>query len=163
MKSRAKVICLAAVAWSFLLLAADPKPGSSPLNQEAMSAGPVGSGTNVTSVMYFDPPNEQQIKVRLSGAEMSSLPGAMYDVKKLKIERFGEDGKLQAVAVAPECIYAPMDGVANSDGPLELTMEDGKMRLQGQGFQWQQEQSLLVISNRVHTIIKMGNWKLTTP
>lgn len=122
-----------------------------------------GSGTNLTSVIYCDPPHEQQVKARLTGAEMSSLPGALYDVRRLKIETFYTNGAPQAVAKAPQCIYAPLDNVANSSGHLELDLDQGRIRVQGEGFLWRQNESSLVISNKQVTKIKMGTWKLITP
>ena len=154
MKSGAKKLFFAAAAWSFLLLAAAARA----------QLLPMGSGTNLSSVMYFEPPNEQHVEMRLSGSEMSPLPGvALYDVKKLKIEKFGLDGRLEAVAESPECMYAPLDGVASSPGHLDLSLQGGKIHLQGEGFLWQQNDQSLVVSNQVRTVIKMGTWKLITP
>ena len=154
MTSGAKKLFFAAAALSFLLLAAEARA----------QLLPMGSGTNLSSVMYFEPPYEQQVEVRLSGTEMSPLPGvALYDVKKLKIEEYGKDGKLQAVAQTPDCVYAPLDGVASSPGHLDLSLDGGKIHLQGEGFLWQRNDQLLIVSNQVHTVIKMGTWKLTTP
>ena len=124
----------------------------------------MGSGTNLSTVMYFEPPNDQHIEMRMSGSEMSPLPGvALYDVKNLKIEKYQLDGKLEAVAEAPECVYAPLDGVASSAGHLELTLGGGKIRTQSDGFLWQRDEQSLNFSNHVHTVIKMGTWKPTTP
>jgi hypothetical protein len=124
---------------------------------------PMGSGTNLSLVMYFEPPDEQKVKVRMSSAEMTPLPGATYDVKTLKIEKFSLTGRLEAVVQAPACTYSPLDAVASSPGPLALTLDDGKIHVAGEGFLWQQNDTTLIISNRVRTVINMGNWKLTTP
>ena len=124
---------------------------------------PVSSGTNLSTVIYCDPPHEQQVKARLSGAQMSSLPGTLYDVKKLRIETFGTNGAPEAVVEAPQCIYAPLDGVANSPGHLDMTLDDGRIHVQGEGFLWHQNEYSLIISNQQRTVIKMGTWKLTTP
>ena len=43
---------------------------------------PVSSGTNFSTVVYCDPPYEQQVKARLSGAEMVSLPGTFIRRQK---------------------------------------------------------------------------------
>lgn len=130
---------------------------------QVLPAGTVGSATNISSVMYFEPPHEQAVKMRLTSAEMAPLPGAMYDVKKLKIESFFVDGKLEGVAEAPRCTYAPQDLIASSSGPLQLSLRDGKIRTQGEGFLWQGGESSLYISNKVHTVIRVGDWKLITP
>jgi hypothetical protein len=153
MRPGAKKPYFAAMALAGLLLAADAQA----------QFIPVRSGTNFSAVIYCEPPHEQQVKERLSGAEMSSLPGTLYDVKELRIETFGTNGAPVAVVEAPQCIYAPLDGEANSPGHLEMNLDDGKIRVQGEGFLWQQNESSLVISNQQRTVIKMGAWKLTTP
>lgn len=123
----------------------------------------LGYATNFSSVAYFEPPNEQQVKIRLSGAEASPLPGTLFDLKKMKVEKFGADGKLEAVVLAPRCIYAPLDGVATSAGHLELQSGDGKFRVEGDGFLWVQNDSSLVISNHVRSVIKAGTLKFLAP
>jgi hypothetical protein len=153
-KAGTKMLFFAGLGSAWLLLPASARAQTMP----------VGSGTNLSSVMYFEPPHEQQIKVRLSGAEMSPLPGvALYDVKKLKIEKFNTNGILEAVAEAPQCTYAPLDETASSPGHLDLTLGGGKIRVHGEGFLWQENTQSLIISNRQQTLINMGNWKLTTP
>jgi len=111
-----------------------------------------------TSDMYFEPPHDQQVKMRLSGASASPLPGGLLDVKSLKVEVFNTNGVSQLVALAPQCTYAPLDGVASSAGRLELQTGDGKFRVAGDGFLflWRQGQSTLAISNHVQTAIESG-------
>ena len=115
---------------------------------------PAGRATDFTSDSYFEPPHEQQVKVRLSGAEASPLPGGLLDVKKLKVETFNTAGRTELVVRAPQCTYAPLDGVASSAGHLELRSGDGKFRVEGDGFLWRQNESSLTISNRVRTVIE---------
>jgi hypothetical protein len=138
---------LAAVA--FILLAADARAQSLPL----------GYATNFSSVAYFEPPNEQQVKMKLSGAEAKPLPGTLFDLKKMRVEKFAADGRLEAVVEAPHCIYAPLDGVASSAGHLDFKSGDGKFRVEGDGFLWQQNESSLVISNHVRTVIELPSAK----
>jgi len=109
---------------------------------------PVGHATDFTSNQYFEPPHEQQVKMKLSGAEALPLPGGL-------LETFGVDGKTELVVRAPQCTYAPLDGVANSAGHLELESGDGKFHVEGEGFLWRQNTAALTISNRVHTVIDM--------
>ena len=111
--------------------------------------------TDFTSEQYFEPPNEQLVKLRLSGASALPLPGGLLEVKQLKIENFNTNRTLLAVVRAPQCTFAPLDGVASSAGHLELQSGDGKFRVEGDGFLWQQNESSLTISNRVRTVIEM--------
>lgn len=133
-----------------------------PMAQAQEQAVPLsGTATRLTSVTYFDPPNDQQVKVRLSGAEMTPLPGALFDVKDLVIEKYNLHGRREAVVQAPHCTYAQLDGVASSPGHLEVSLGDDKIHIEGDGFLWSEKNQLLVISNHVHTIIKTGFWNLT--
>ncbi len=163
MKTGSKKLFLAGFALLFLWLVVETWAQTFPGGSGAV---PMGSGSKLSSVKYCDPPNEQQIDIRLTGAEMAPLAGTlygMYGIKELKIEKFRSNGTVEAVAEAPQCVYAPMDGVASSTGHLDLTLGNGKIHLQGEGFLWIQNESRLTISNQVSTVIKMGNWKLTNP
>jgi len=109
-----------------------------------------------TSAEYFGQPNQTQMKSRLSGAEAQPLPGGLLVIKQLKLETFTTNGSPQAIVEAPECVYDMRNGMANSAGHLQLQSGDGKMRIEGDGFLWRQNDSFLTISNHVHTVIETG-------
>jgi len=151
-----------AATLSLLLVAAlwrccPPSAGQTPF--QAIPVG--GKGVKLSSVNYFEPPFDQQVKMRLTGAEMVQLTNALFDVKQLTVRQFNTAGKLEALVEAPQCIYAPLDNVASSAGPLDVKLDGDRIHIQGVGFLWRQKEQSLVISNQVHTVIKMGNWKLT--
>lgn len=124
---------------------------------------PVGHATDFTSNSYFEPPNDQLVKMKLSGLEALPLPGGLLDVKHLRVETFTLEQKTEMVVSAPQCNYAPMDGIANSSGHMELQTGDGKFHVEGDGFLWRQNEQLLIISNNVHTVIKSGMFNFSTP
>ena len=136
-------------------------PASMTADDKIPSIPITGTATKLSSVSYFDPPNDQLVKIHLTGDEMTPLPGALFDVKNLTVEQFGLDGKLQAVITAPRCTYAQLDGIVSSPGHLEVNLLGGKIRAEGDGFLWRQKDQSLVISNNVHTIIKAGFMNLT--
>ena len=142
-----------------LLLGAFPPAGRAQLESVHLT----GPATKLFSVTYFEPPHDQQMKVRLSCAESAPLPGSLFEVKKLTVEQFNIAGKLQALVEAPQCVYAPLDGEANSAGHLSATLGDGRIRVEGDGFAWRQSDNSLDISNNVSTLVKTGSWKPTTP
>jgi hypothetical protein len=109
--------------------------------------------TDFTQETYFEPPDDQKIKMRLSGASAAPLPGTMQDVKELKLELFNTNGNSTVTVKAPQCTYAPLDGVASSAGHLEVTTSGGKFRTEGDGFLWRQSEQSLSISNHVVTTI----------
>jgi hypothetical protein len=145
MKLDAATFCLAVGAAIFLFA------GTSDRAQTL----PVGHATDFTSNQYFEPPNERQVKMRLSGAEALPLPGGLLDIRQLRVETFALDGRTQVVVRAPQCSYSPFDGVANSAGHMELQSGDGKIHVEGEGFLWRQTGSSLTISNHVRTLIDM--------
>ena len=116
--------------------------------------------TDFTSEQYFEPPNEQQVKLKFSGAAADPLPGGLLEVKQMSIETYETNGVTKAIAKAPQCVLSPFDGVASSAGKLELQSGDGKFRVEGEGFQWRQNQQILTISNRVHTVLDVPATKI---
>jgi hypothetical protein len=109
-----------------------------------------------TSVEYFEQPNQTRMKSRLSGAEAQPLPGGLLVIKQLKLMTFGLNGDTNVIVTAPECVYDTQHNSANSAGHLQLQSGDGKIRTDGDGFLWRQDDSFLTISNHVHTVIESG-------
>jgi hypothetical protein len=119
---------------------------------------PMGHATAFSSDMYFEPPNEEKVKMRLSGAEALPLPGGLLDIKSLKLETFTTNGTTEMEAESPECIYRVPDGVVDSSGHLDVWSGDGKLHLAGDGFAFDLKEGAtsLILSNRVHTVIEGG-------
>lgn len=116
-----------------------------------------GHATGFTTDMYYEPPNAEQVQLKLSGAE--ALPdGAQLDIKNLQVQYYTSNGTMQVVARAPQCTYAPLDQVASSPGHLNLDSGDGRYHLEGDGFQFvfESTNSSLIISNNVHTSLATG-------
>jgi hypothetical protein len=126
------------------------------VSSERAQQNATGRANNFSSVEYFDPPNQKQVKMRLSGADAQPEPsnnGAII-IEKMKLETFNPDGSPVIIVEAPNCVYDTMKGVASSPGHLQLRSGDGKLRMEGEGFLWQQNDGLLTISNDVHTVIE---------
>jgi hypothetical protein len=143
MKHRiAKKILLAAA----ILLAA--------VSSQRAQQNATGRANDFTSVEYFEPPNQKQMKSRLSGANAQPEAGGVLIIRQLKLELFNTDGSVKIIARAPRCVYDMMNGVANSPGKLQLQSGDGKLRVEGDGFLWRQNDSWLTLSNNVRTEIE---------
>jgi len=113
-----------------------------------------GGASDFNSVEYFKAPHQQDIEGLFSGAEADPLPGGLLLIKQAKIEKFDLTGKLQLVAEAPECVYDPVNAIANSAGEVHVRSGDGKTKIDGEGFLWRQNDSLFTISNQVETVIE---------
>jgi hypothetical protein len=120
---------------------------------------PIVSATNFNANTYFEPPNQQKVKMKLFGAQASPQPNSQFELKNLKLELFGTNGDSQVIVLAPQCTYAPLAGTANSAGHLQLLMNGGKFRVEGDGFFWRQNELYLSISNHVHTTIEAATEK----
>jgi hypothetical protein len=112
-----------------------------------------GSASDFNSVEYYKPPNQQDIEALFSGTEADPLPGGLLLIKQVKIEKFDLTGKLLLVAEAPDCVYDPVNAVANSPGEVHLRSGDGQLKIDGEGFLWRQNDSMFTISNQVNTVI----------
>jgi hypothetical protein len=117
---------------------------------------PVKNASDFSSVEYYDPPNQMQIKSRLAGAEAIPQPDGRVLVRQLKLETFATNGQPEYVVEAPECLYDQFKNTANSAGPLVVRQADGKVRLDGVGFWWQGSDEFLTVSNQVSTEIETG-------
>jgi hypothetical protein len=113
-----------------------------------------GHASDFTSVEYFEPPHQQQMKSRLAGTEARPLAGGLLVIKDLKLEIFDTNGVKEVVIKAPHCVYDTQSGTANSPGHLWLETGDGASHVEGDGFLWRQTNSLLTISNNVRTVLE---------
>jgi hypothetical protein len=118
--------------------------------------GTVGRARDFTSVEYYPAPLQRQVKSRLSGAEAQPLAGGLLVIKQLKLETFNMDGSPQTIIEAPVCVYDTLHDTASSAGHLKLQSGDAKIRVEGDGFLWRQDNSFLTISNHVHSVIETG-------
>jgi len=114
----------------------------------------VQHASDFASVEYFEPPHQQQMKSRLSGAEAQPQAGGLLVIKQLQLETFKPDGKPEITVTAPECVYDTFKRTASSPGHLQVRTGDGKIHVEGDGFLWRQNDSFLTISNHVRTLIE---------
>jgi hypothetical protein len=131
-------------------------------NERAQQDG-VQHASDFTSVEYFEPPHQRQMKSRLSGAEALPQAGGLLVVKQLKLETFTVDGKSEMVVEAPNCTYDTLNATASSPGPLQVRKGDGKFHVEGEGFLWRQTNSFLTISNNVRSLIETAQEKQFEP
>ncbi len=115
----------------------------------------LGKATQFKTDEYFEPPNDLKVKMELEGDSATPLPGGNLDISNLTIQTYRLDGGTDALIQAPDCIYAPYDGLAYSSGPIQMKTADNRLYVTGRGFLWQQADNSLTISNQVYTLVKM--------
>ncbi len=113
-----------------------------------------GQGLKFTE--YHEAPRETQMKWILEGAKAQRQPDGRYLITEAKYRTFRETGEGEMSVEAPQCIYDQSQRSISSSGPLHVQTLDGKLSIEGEGFLWQQTNSTLQVSNRVHTIIHAG-------
>lgn len=143
-----------------VLLAGCGQSGNVNVNSPPPDAA--GHAGGFTSLEYFEQPNQTQVKSRLTGTEAQPRGGLLF-IKQPKLETFYTNGSPQAVVEAPECVYDDQHKTVNSAAHLRMRTGDGRLRTEGDGFLWRQDDSFLTISNHVYTLIKASLWKPTKP
>jgi lipopolysaccharide export system protein LptA len=121
-----------------------PRPGR---------AQPIVGGQGFKVSEYYDPPHETQMKSLLEGAQVQRQPDGRVLVTDAKWRTFRVTGEGELAAEAPQCLYDPNQRTVSSSGPLHVQTADGKFSIEGEGFLWHQTNSVLLVSNRVHTIL----------
>ncbi len=113
-----------------------------------------GVARNFNTSEYFDPPHQNQMKHRLSGAEARPEGEGRLRITQMKLEKFHENGEHEIVVEAPECIYESSKRLASSSGRLQMQTGDGRFSVEGEGFLWQANESILTISNQVRSLLQ---------
>src|SRR5579859_4955726 len=102
----------------------------------------------------YGPPYEKQTKSLLESGKAQAVRGGWLLSDGVTLQTFTETNTLQLLVRAQECFYNTTNHTVVSAGPLQMQTADGKFSIEGVGFFWQQTNSSLVISNRVHTLIR---------
>lgn len=103
---------------------------------------------------YYTEPNHTRLKARIKADKVNPHEGGKLLLSAMQIQVFQVDGTPAFSVQAPECIYDFAGGAASSTGKLHLASGDGRLSVEGEGFQWRQKDMTLNISNRVHTVLR---------
>jgi len=115
---------------------------------------PLGHFRDFSVPEYYPPPRQLQMKSLLQGQEAVPVQEGRILIKKLRLETFAEDGTAEFLLSADDCLYDPEESTAASGGPLAMETADGRFSTRGRGFLWRERDSVLTISNSVHTVIR---------
>lgn len=129
----------------------------------AAPAAAFGKVKNFFVPDYYEPPNQNQMKSLLRGAEAEPQPNGCVLITELQVDTYGPDGKLQMTVHSPQCLYSAANQSASSASHIEVRSGDGQMLVEGEGFLWHNTDSTFTISNRVHTIIRQSSGKSLVP
>jgi lipopolysaccharide export system protein LptA len=114
-----------------------------------------GKGKNFkVALESYPPPNGQQIKSFLQGAEAEPQAGGRVVIRQARLQTFKVTGEPELLVETPECVYDSAAIQIHSAGALKVQTGDGRFLLEGRGWLWQQTNSSLAISNDVRTVLK---------
>lgn len=104
---------------------------------------------------YQDPPFESIPRTILSGAEAEPLSSShLIEIRKIQLQMLNTNGDVEMTITAPQCVLDLEKHEVNSSGKVEIRTADGKLLNSGEGFLWQQTNSVLYISNSMSTRIR---------
>ncbi len=112
-----------------------------------------GTVTGGFRTMLHDAQNRKKTLIEGKTAKSGASAGT-FTLTELHLETYRDNGQTDMVANAPECTLDMNARVASSSGPFHATTSDKRFTISGEGFFYDQKNSRLVISNRVHTIIR---------
>ncbi len=118
---------------------------------------PLGaSATNFSMPLeYYPPPNQNQVKSRLSAGKANPLPDGRYQLSEgVRLETFATNGVSEVLGTTPECVCDLNQRTASSGGPIHLVLGGGRIVNDGEGFLWRLKDQTLFVSTRVHTIFR---------
>jgi lipopolysaccharide export system protein LptA len=116
-------------------------------------AQPITVTGGFKSSEYYPAPNETQMKSLLEGAGAQPQPDGRLLVTEAKYRSFRTNNEVELSVEAPQCLYDRGRKAISSSGPLRMQIANGQFSIQGEGFLYQQTNSILQVSNRVHTIL----------
>ena len=114
---------------------------------------PVVGGEGFKFSEYYEAPNETRMKWSMECAQAQRQPDKRIVVTQAHYRTFRVTGEGELAVEAPECIYDPDRKILSSAGPLHAQTAGGGFTIDGEGFLWQQTNSTLLVSNRVHTTL----------
>ena len=100
-----------------------------------------------------------KIKSLLTGERATPQKNGYILVEKARLETYVYDGttkNIDLIIEAPKCLFNFRTRVASSAGNMKVSRADGQAAIEGRGFVWDQQSTVLVISNDVRTVMQNG-------
>ena len=127
-------------------------------------------GRGFTFLEYYEPEagvkaQTNRIKNILRGAEGQTLTPDLIRIRQMRIENYPQAGPgTNLIAQSPEAWFDKEAGLINSTSRLDLVTSGGQIVMRGEtGFLFSMENSALIVSNRVRTVIHNAGLKGKKP
>ena len=127
-------------------------------------------GKNFTFLEYYEPEagvksRTNRIKNILRGAEGQTLTADFIRIRQMRLENYPQSGSgTNLIAQSPEAWFDKEAGVITSTTRLDLVTSGGQIVMRGEtGFLFSMDDSTLIVSNRVRTVIQNAGLKGRKP
>jgi lipopolysaccharide export system protein LptA len=84
----------------------------------------------------------------------SQIAGDTELIQELQLVLFTSEGRSNLVVATPQCVFDLRNKVVSSTNTLQARSVSGGLSLEGQGFECRLADEHLVVSNRVHAVIR---------
>lgn len=133
------LLVLGGISMSLLWVSAQPQMG--------------GRGKDI-KIPGYD--SQNRLNSQIFAKEGMPKGDQLIEITGLRAETYSYDTGVKMtnmIVNATNCLYNQKLKVATSDKAVEATSGDGKLKLSGVGFRYEQTESKLVLSNRVRAVI----------
>ena len=127
-------------------------------------------GKNFTFLEYYEPEagvksQTNRIKNILRGAEGQSLTPDLIRIRQMRLENYPPAGPgTNLIAQSPEAYFDKEASLITSTTRLDLVTSGGQIVMHGEtGFSFSMNDSTLIVSNRVRTVIQNAGLKGRKP
>lgn len=120
-----------------------PKPASTP--------AAVGNVTGGFTAPVFE---NGELKTQFEGDSIRAQPDGRFLVSGFRLKTFRPGRQPELIAESGTCLFNQAEYLASSPGHLRLRRADDRFQVEGDGFEWRQSASQLVLSNAVRTVVR---------
>ena len=122
------------------------------------AVGQVLPGKGIQKGIKFPEYDRQSGKIRslLTSATALQQKGGPIQLTGVRLETYSYDSgqrKVELVVETPHCLFDVEKRIANSPGAVNVYRTDRRVSLTGEGFLWNSESGLLIVSNNVRTVV----------
>lgn len=90
------------------------------------------------------------------GSGTEAVSTTVVRIRDFRVETFNDDETPALVGEAPECLLNLTTKNASSAGTIRISQAGGRFTHAGEGFSWDHENGRLILSNRVHSTIRLS-------
>lgn len=144
---RTRIVSLAILAATLAAALMLPQPGEAQFSK-------ITEAKDFKLPLFYPASNGvQRIKTVIAGERWRFVTNGIVHLIKPGITNYHPDGTMEWIAIAPECTVNVNTKEASGHTNIYFRTADSRFVQTGVGFLWKQSDSVLIVSNKVHTWI----------